>query len=354
MKGKSINLLLCIALVVLLLAGCSSPQESSGGTQEPPEETQEPTEETEKPTEEVFKIDFAIHTSSGTNENETLKKFKELVEERSEGRLIVNLFPDAVLGTELENLEQVKVNEVQMSIFGDNLTGQLAPEFDPTIVPFIYKNADDVFAAWEGELGDLIKEAVETKGNQYVVALQERGARNLTASKPVNSPSDLKGLKIRVPEIKSWLTVWESLGAISTPIAWSETYSALQTNVADGQENPISNISVNKIYEVNNYVMMTEHLYNVFHWTINKDFYNSLPSDLQDIIMDTAAETTEWGDSQLFDAEKALKEEMVELGVNFIDVNKEEFIKAAASGIEKVAQTWDPRVKTIVDEYLGN
>jgi len=353
MKSKSINLLLCIALVVLLLAGCSSPQESSGGTQEPSEEIQEETQKETQETKEVYKIDFAIHTSSGTNENETLKKFKELVEERSEGRIIVNLFPDAVLGTELENLEQVKINEVQMSIFGDNLTGQLAPEFDPTIVPFIYKNIDDVFAVWDGEIGDLIKEAVETRGNQYVVALQARGARNLTANKPINSPSDLKGLKIRVPEIKSWLTVWESLGAIPTPIAWSETYSALQTNVADGQENPISNISVNKIYEVNNYVMMTEHLYNVFHWTINKDFYNSLPPDLQDIIMDTAAETTKWGDSQLYDAENALKEEMVELGVNFIEVDKGEFIKAAASGIEKVAQTWDPRVKAIVDEYLG-
>lgn len=353
MKSKSINLLLCIALVVLLLAGCSSPQESSGGTQEPSEEIQEETQKETQETKEVYKIDFAIHTSSGTNENETLKKFKELVEERSEGRIIVNLFPDAVLGTELENLEQVKINEVQMSIFGDNLTGQLAPEFDPIIVPFIYKNIDDVFAVWDGEIGDLIKEAVETRGNQYVVALQARGARNLTANKPINSPSDLKGLKIRVPEIKSWLTVWESLGAIPTPIAWSETYSALQTNVADGQENPISNISVNKIYEVNNYVMMTEHLYNVFHWTINKDFYNSLPPDLQDIIMDTAAETTKWGDSQLYDAENALKEEMVELGVNFIEVDKGEFIKAAASGIEKVAQTWDPRVKAIVDEYLG-
>src|SRR5690554_5127015 len=122
-----------MTLVVTMLAGCSQPAEEPAT----PKET--------------YKIDFAIHTNSGTNENKTLERFKELVEERSEGRLEIDLFPDAVLGTELENLEQVKINEVQMSIFGDNLTGQLAPEFDPTIVPFIYKNVDDVFAAWDGE-----------------------------------------------------------------------------------------------------------------------------------------------------------------------------------------------------------
>jgi tripartite ATP-independent transporter DctP family solute receptor len=354
MKRKSIYLLLCVALVFSLLAGCASPQQP---TSAPVQTTSAPAQTTtaqDKPADQVFKIDFAIHTNSGTNENKTLLKFKELVEERSEGRIEINLFPDAVLGTELENLEQVKVNEVQMSIFGDNLVGQLAPEFSPTIVPFIYKNIDDVFAAWDGELGDLIKESVEAKGNQYVVALQARGARNLTASKAINTPADLRGLKIRVPEISSWITMWGALGAIPTPIAWSETYSALQTGVANGQENPISNIYANKIYEVNNYVMMTEHLYNVFHWTINKDFYNSLPSDLQDIIMDSAAEATEWGDSMLADAENALIEEMVSLGVNIIEVDKVEFINAASSAIETVAATWDPRVKAMVDAYLGN
>ena len=343
MKRRLIYLLLSTVLVFALITGCSS------------EKATAPTEQSDNgDKQEVYKIDFAIHTNSGTNENKTLEKFKELVEERSEGRIEINLFPDAVLGTELENLEQVKVNEVQMSIFGDNLTGQLAPEFDPTIVPFIYRNVDDVFATWEGEIGDLIKEAVETKGNQYVVALQERGARNLTASKVINTPADLKGLKVRVPEITSWLTVWESLGTIPTPIAWSETYSALQTGVADGQENPIENIYVNKIYEVNENIMMTEHLYNVFHWTINKDFYDSLPTDLQSIIMDTAKEVTAWGDTQLADHEKGLREELEEMGAKFIEVDREVFIEAAASGIEKVSQTWDPKVQEIVEDYLNN
>lgn len=342
MKRKSIYLLLCIILVFSLVTACGDKQATT------PSGSSDNTD-----SQEVYTIDFAIHTSSGTNENKTLERFKELVEERSEGRIKINLYPDAVLGTELENLEQVKINEVQMSIFGDNLTGQLAPEFDPTIVPFIYKSVDDVYAVWEGEIGDLIKEAVETRGNQYVVALQKRGARNLTASKPINTPEDLKGLKIRVPEITSWLTVWGSLGAIPTPIAWSETYSALQTGVADGQENPIENIYVNKIYEVNEYIMMTEHLYNVFHWTINKDFYDSLPADLQNIIMETAKEVTVWGDEQLDDHEREIIEELEKAGVKFIEVDREAFIEAAASGIEEVSKTWDPRVQELVEEYLN-
>lgn len=342
MKRKWLFVLLCMALVITLATGCSS-----GGSDVEDKKVEN------QGSEETYKIDFAIHTNAGTNENKTLERFKELVEEQSEGRLEVNLFPDAVLGTELENLEQVKINEVQMSIFGDNLTGQLAPEFDPTIVPFIYRSVDDVFDAWNGEIGDMIKTAVETKGNQYVVALQERGARNLTASKEIKSPGDLKGLKVRVPEITSWLTVWEGTGAIPTPIAWSETYSALQTGVADGQENPIENIYVNKIYEVNEFIMMTEHLYNVFHWTINKDFYNGLPKDLQDIIMDTAAECVEWGDSQLAEHEGTIRKELEDLGAKFVEVDKAAFIEAASSGLEKVSKTWDSKVKDIVDAYLN-
>lgn len=140
-KRKSIYLLLCIILVFSLVTACGDKQATT------PSGSSDNTD-----SQEVYTIDFAIHTSSGTNENKTLERFKELVEERSEGRIKINLYPDAVLGTELENLEQVKINEVQMSIFGDNLTGQLAPEFDPTIVPFIYKSVDDVYAVWKVDI----------------------------------------------------------------------------------------------------------------------------------------------------------------------------------------------------------
>lgn len=298
-------------------------------------------------------ITFPIHTGNGTNEHNTLIKYKELVEERSKGRIEINLYPGATLGTELENIEQVKMNEAQMSIFGDNLTGQLAPEFDPTCVPFVFTSIDQVYEVWNGKIGDKIKDALLSRGNMYLVGLQARGARNLTAKKPIADPSQLKGFKLRVPEISSWVTMWSSLGALATPIAWSEVYSALQTGVVDGQENPVSQIYVSKINEVNPFIMKTEHLFNVFHWVINKDFYNSLDADLQKIIMDTAVECTAWGDQQLVANDAKMIDELKKAGATFVEVDKSQFQKAAKNGLEKVKKTWDPEVAKLVDEYLA-
>ncbi len=345
MKKKA-TILLAALLVIASLFGCSSSKSESGTTGSTPSTSA--ASDTAKPIE----IIFAIHTNAGTNENDTLERYKKLVEERSGGKLTISLYPGAVLGSELENLEQVKMGEVQMSIFGDNLTSKLAAEYDPTVVPFIFENVDQVYEVWNGPVGDKIKAAIEERGNQYLVALQTRGARNLTASKKITAPGELKGLKLRVPEITSWVTVWKSLGALPTPIAWSETYSALQTGVADGQENPLENIYVNKIYEVNKYTVMTQHLYNVFHWTINKDFYDGLDPELQKILMDTAAECCEWGNEQLAAKEAKILEDLKAAGNEIVEVDKEAFIKAARPGLEEVAKTWDPEVWEVVKGYL--
>lgn len=354
---KITTITLALLLVAALVAGCAptpAPAPAPAPV-EPAAPTAAPAAPPAAPAENITPIEiaFAIHTNAGTNENLSLERFKQLVEERSGGRLIVNLYPGAVLGTELENLEQVKTGEVQMSIFGDNLTSQYCPELDPTVVPFIFRSVDDVYAYWNGSGGEKIKAACIERGNQYVVSLQARGARMLTASKEITSPDQLKGLKLRVPEIASWVTVWKSLGAMPTPIAWSETYSALQTGVADGQENPIENIAVNAIYEVNPYIMLTSHLFNVFHWTINKDFYDGLDADLQAIIMDTAAECCAWGDANQKTAEQTRIDEMVGKGAKIIEVDRQVFITAAMAGVEQVAPTWDPEVWKMVQDYLA-
>jgi tripartite ATP-independent transporter DctP family solute receptor len=298
-----------------------------------------------------YEINFAIHTNQGTNEYFSIERFKQAVEKGSNGNIQIHLFPGASLGTEMENLEQIKTGEVQMSIFGDNLTSQLAPEFDPTVTPFVYPNVEEVYKTWNGPLGDKIKAALEQRGNQYLVALQKRGARKLTTSIPVSSPADLKGIKLRIPEIASWVTVWKGLGAMPTPVAWSETYSALQTKVVDAQENPVENIWVAKIYEVNKYIILTDHLYNVFHWTINKNFYNSLPKEYQTLIMDAAKEATAWGDQQINAHENDLLGKLKAAGVQVVTVDRQVFINAARPYVEQVAANWDPLARQEISKF---
>jgi len=299
----------------------------------------------------TFEISFPTHFNSGTTEFDAVERFQKAVESGSNGRIKIKTFPGSSLGSEMENLEQVKTNLVQMSVFGDLLTSQLTPELDPTCVPFIFPNIEEVYAYWNGPMGAKIQSALESRGNQLLVGLQKRGARELTASKMVKTPADLKGIKLRVPEIPSWVAVWKGLGALPTPVAWAETYNALQTRVVDAQENPISNIYVAKIYEVYKYTIMTDHLYNVYHWTVNKDFLNSLPADLKKLLLDSAKEACAWGDTQVDSTEKQQIEQLKKAGVTFVDVDKQVFINAARPFVEQLAEKWDPAARDAIKKY---
>lgn len=327
-------------LLLFTLAGC-------GGKKETPSSGAPQGTEGQK----SYKIVFALHSQPNTTEHEAAKKFKETVESKSGGKITVDIFPGSTLGGEKDQLEQIKVGEIQMSIFGDLLPSQLAPEYAATIIPFVFPNVDAVYAYWDSPIGKEMKKVIEQNGNVLVVGLQRRGARNLTANKPVRTPEDLQGLKLRVPEIPSWVTVWKSMGALPTPIAYNELYNALQTKVVDAQENPYENIYSSKLYEVQKYLINTEHLFNVFHWAMSKKFYDSLPSDLQKLVLDAAKEASQWGDSEAAKKDSEIFNQL-KGKMEVIQVNKADFRKKALAGIKEVAKTWAPGVYDAVKQYI--
>lgn len=338
-------LVLIAIMAISLVAGCGQQKagsdSSSGGQQQ------------EQQKEKPIEITFAIHTPPGTIENQALERFKKTVEEKTNGAITVKLFPGAVLGGEKDNIEQIKTGEIQMSIFGDILTSQYAPQYDATVVPFIFPDMESVYKYWNGPFGERIKQELEQKGNILLIGLQRRGARELTINKEVKTPEDLKGVKIRVPEIPTWVTVWKSLGTLPTPIAWNEVYSSLQLKVVDAQENPYENIYTAKLYEVQKYTIKTDHLYNLFHIVINKDFFNSLKPEYQKIIQDAINDATKWGDEQMKTRDAELEQKLKDAGMKIVEVDKEAFRKAAIPGIKEVAKGWAPGVWDEVKGYIG-
>lgn len=351
---KIFSMFLVGILIVTTLVGCGQKPGASNDANKTETKTEAKPEAKKESNskEKPIEITFAIHTQPNTNEVKSAEMFKKLVEERSNGQITVKLFPGAVLGGEKDNMEQLKVGEIQMSIFGDILTSQLAPEYDPTVIPFIYPSLDEVYKTWNGPLGDKIKNALIERGGVQLIALQKRGARNLTANKKIETPEDLKGLKLRVPEIPTWVTVWKGLGALPTPIAWSEVYSALQTNVVDAQENPYENILTAKLYEVQKYTMKTEHLYNVFHWVVGKKFFDGLTPEHQKIILTAAEEATKWGDEQKEKLDKELEQKLIDLGNEIVTVDKKLFRQAALPAIKELSKDWAPGVWDEVKGYL--
>lgn len=302
----------------------------------------------------VYEIAVAVVTNAGTNEEATLLRFKELLEKRSGGRFVVNVYIGGVLGSENENIEQVKTNEIQLSLFGDLLTSQLCPELDPTVIPFIYRKVDDVYAFWEGETGEMLNKVLIERGNQRVICLQSRGPRMLTASKKVQKPEDLQGLKLRIPEIASWMTVWASFGAIPTPVAWPEVYTALQTGVVDGAEPTIDLANSSALYEVNKYMTLTKHIFNVWHWSMNNSFYLGLPDDLRAILDETAQECCDWGNERLDANDARLLEEMKAKGLEVLEIDYDAFSAVAKSGIAKVGTGMNPAIWADVEKYMAD
>jgi len=318
------------------------------------EENTENNENTE-PQGRTYELTMASSDASGSVIGLVGEKIVELADQYSDGRIKITYHQDATLGTELENIQQLKDGEIDIAHFGDNFGSQICTNIDPTVTPFIFKTLDDVKAVYDDPvLGAAIAKAAKDNANCYLVGLQARTARLLTASRAIETPADLNGLKLRVPEIENWVTVWKSLGALPTPVAWAETYSALQTHVVDGQENPIDNIYANKIYEVNKYIMMTEHLYGCHHWCVNADMWDGMDAADREILQKAIDDADAWGDAELANLEKGYWDSVLEDGsVTVVEVDKAVWSSAAQAGIEEALSAFVPEAQEYVSNYLA-
>jgi tripartite ATP-independent transporter DctP family solute receptor len=287
-----------------------------------------------------IELAFALHTAPGGPDHAAVQKFKEMVESRSKNRLKVNLFPGAQLGGERDNLEQLKQGEVALTQSGDLCISLYAPEYGALIVPFVFPNVETVLKAWGGWMGKEIKKAQMAKGRVHVVGVQRRGSRMLTAKKEIRTPDDLKGLKLRLPEIPDWVAVWKELGALPTVVAWPEVFGALQTGVVDGQENPLYLIYTTKLYEVQSHVMLTAHVHACFHWLMSDKVLSSLSADLKDIVLKSAAEASKYGDQLTKDQDEDYKKKLADAKMKVVSVDTKPFMTKAQPAVEKIRQKW--------------
>jgi tripartite ATP-independent transporter DctP family solute receptor len=260
------------------------------------------------------------------------------------------------VGGERDLMEGTSRNEFQIFQSGDMGVSTYGAKYAVTTVPFVFPGYEGVDKAYHGKLGEKLNEEMIKNGNMRIVGLSRRGARLLTASKPIPTPAELKGLKLRVPEIKTWVEVWKEIGALPTPVAWPEVFTALQTGVVNGQENPVLQIFEAKLYEVQKFVMMTEHLSTYFHWVVNEKFYQGLSPANRKIVEDAIKSATAWGSGQQAEKANALRATMEKNhGVKFIEVDKPKFIAAARPAIDRIAdQQWAPEVKGMLKEIVGN
>jgi len=346
---RFITLVLSLSLA-LSLAACSQGTGASGSTGSGSSASD--IQPSASAPSKVFECVAALHTTAGGIEEQAVQDFASKVAEGTNGGIDIQVFAGASLGTEQENLTQIKTNEVQFVLFGDVFLSQLLQDYNATSIPFVYSDIESAVGYWES-ISDTVDEIVGRDGNMYIVGREYRAPRQLTANKEINTPADLAGLKLRVPETTFYLTVWGGLGAIATPVNWSEIFTALQTKVADAQENPVETYYTAGLAEVQSHTMLTSHINTFYTWTVNCDFYDSLPDDYKTIWDECAKEVLDEYNAGLMERQNAIMQIMESEGHTFVEVDTGLWRETAMDSILECAETLAPTAKEAVYEQLG-
>ncbi len=260
--------------------------------------------------------------------NVALKEFKQKVEERTGGKVAVNLYDSSSLGGELEMLEQMNTGTLESCIL---MSSSYWERYDGaanvTLIPFLFDSLEGARNAWNGKLGEkFAKELIEPNG-AYVLSYWESGYRHMTDNeRPIVKPEDMKGIKFRTNENDMKVQMFKALNANVIMMPFSELFTALQQGTVNGQENPAANILSSSLNEVQKYMSLTGHMYDNCVFGVSKKWFDKIPADTQKIIYEEAA-NARLTDLKLSDESKFI-DELKAKGMQVNEVDKEAFRKA--------------------------
>ncbi|GAC1617589.1 MAG: TRAP transporter substrate-binding protein [Candidatus Elarobacter sp.] len=228
---------------------------------------------------------YASNVSLDHPLNVRMRECWSAVEKESGGRLQVQIFPNNQLGGDTQALQQLRSGALQFFTLDGGILQSVVPLAAIQGVGFAFKDSAEAFHAMDGALGDAVREAIRGAGLYVHPKMWENGMRQITSSsRPIHSIADLAGFKIRTPPGELWVDLFKSLGAAPAPLNFSEVYTALQTRVFDGQENPYAIIDTARLYEVQKYLSVTNHMWSAYHFLGNQEAWNALPRDLQSLV----------------------------------------------------------------------
>lgn len=285
----------------------------------------------------TWKMSFG--DAAGGTQWETGKKFAELLEKKASGKVKFGFFPNGQLGSEQDTVNDCAMGTLDFSVLAVNNLTPFSPTVGVLTLPYVIQGIDDAVKLTQGELGvELAKNTLRDAGVR-IVAWTYSGFRVLTNSRrPVKTLEDLKGLVIRVPKNAIMIDSYKAWGINPTPMAWSETFTALQQGVVDGQDNPFITVNAMKFYEIQKYVTTIRYLFSLEPIIMSEELFRNQGPEMQKMILDAGREATAYSRQWLVDTEESIKKSLVEKGM---------VITAAADGekawIEKATQAVWPK-----------
>jgi TRAP-type transport system periplasmic protein len=275
-----------------------------------------------------------------------MTRFGEVLEELSGGQMTLLQHPAAALGGERELIEAVQIGTLDMVITSTGPLPNFVPETQVLDLPFLFRDYDHARGVLDGEIGRELLDYVDAAGFK-ALAWTENGFRHITNSqRPIRTPADLQGLKIRTMENPIHLRAFEALGAAPTPMSFAELFTALQQGVVDAQENPIVVISVSNFAEVQSHLSLTGHLYSPAIIMMSQDLWSSLSEEEQGWIMEATAASVEVTRARVTELEETGIDGLIEKGMQVVtDVDTAAFQEA-------VAPAYDAYTERFGDELI--
>ncbi len=276
-------------------------------------------------------------------------KFGEELAARTDGRIVVEVFPNESLGKEVDLINGMQLGTVDMTITGESLQNW-APHAALLAVPYAYKSIEHMDEVAGGEIGDGIEQQIIEKAQIRPIAYFARGPRDLTSNRAITTPDELNGLKLRVPNVPLFVDVWKMLGAQPTPMAFSEVFTSLQNGTIDAQENPLALIKSANFNEVQKFINKTEHVRSWIYLTISELTWNKLSEADQAAVMKAAAAAQDYERELFIEDEKKLVGELTEKGMTFVEVDGDAF---AAKAKDAVLANVNDEIRPIVEQLFS-
>jgi C4-dicarboxylate-binding protein DctP len=281
-------------------------------------------------------------------------KWKELVEQRTGGKLKVQVFPSSQLGSGVQMVEQVQAGALEVAVLPTAWVAPLAPSLQVLDLPFLFPDRATAHRVIDGPAGEAIMKPLE-KVNIKGVGFWESGFKQFTGNFPIRQPSDYKGTKIRTMPAPVIQEQFKAFGAVPTMINFSELYSALQQKVVDGQENPIATIANMRFHEVQKYLTLSDHGFIAYVFMINKPFLDKLPADQRDVLVTAARESATYQRELIQKAEVVHLEAFKKAGLEIITLTpaqRAEFEKASRPVYEWYTTKFGTETLDLIRRYV--
>lgn len=289
------------------------------------------------------KIKIGIGLTEDHPQYKGIERFKEVVEEKTDNGITVELYPNGQLGGDREMIQAVQAGTQEVTVPSTAPLANFVPEFNVLNFPFLFPDLETADQILDGEIGDKLLETLENK-DMVGLGFWEEGFYNVTNDKrPIESVEDFDGLKIRTMENGILIDAYKELGANPTPMSLGEVYTALQQGTVNGQTNPLSQVYSSNFYEVQDYVSSTHEFYGTWPFLMNKDFYDSLTEEEQAIVTEAEKEARDYQRKLSREDEEGYLEKLEDEGMKYNEVKPEEMQKMK----EKVQSVLDENAEEV-------